>query len=251
MEETRGSTFVNPCNNWSDHQTCCEAFRKFPFFQEGYPFDIESPQKLTLYEWDRLDQEFLDVFNSSKLIRYRYIINLLWVFMCFGYCCIRYIPPFCCVAFWINGLEKEREKDMSYLVMRVNKCILRPRGLILDVRTHNKREDIHNEFCEVEAVRNTITTWYEINTSPSSIEEKYAKNQEQDIINVKYWMTKEGLSKVQAEKRVKRIKVDEAELQKRWQDPPLREFGLGEAKSAKGSLELQLVDMYGLPKIEE
>ena len=118
-----------------------------PFFQEGYPTPKTFRDRFSQDAWNRLDNEFLNVWNSTLAS------NTSWEWKAYALCpgLILLCVPICYVA----NMAK-RDKAMYEVVAKANKYIFRPRGMYMKERVIAEGSDSSRE--EI--------AWYEIALTP-------------------------------------------------------------------------------------
>jgi hypothetical protein len=92
------------------------------FFPDGYSQHQELLSKhLSHHEWDRIDEEFQYVWNSTRLSNTSYLVQTL-----------HFVPGaiLCCYGVRrLNILATERENAIHELIAKLNKYVMQPRGM--------------------------------------------------------------------------------------------------------------------------
>lgn len=101
----------------------CIFQRTGPFFAGGYPRQKSLSSRLSLNEWNMLQKEFTDVWNEEKYSKCNPACVTCAIFPGAYLLCI----PLCLVT---SKYEK-RDQAMHEVVAKVNKYILRPRGMFM------------------------------------------------------------------------------------------------------------------------
>ena len=122
-----------------------------PFFREGYPTPKIFRNRFSQDAWNRLDNEFLNVWNSTLASNTSWGCKCLAIFPGIYLLCV----PFC----YVSNMAEKREKAMHEVVAKANKYIFRPRGMFMKERVIAEGHD---------SSRREIA-WYEIALTPGEV----------------------------------------------------------------------------------
>jgi len=138
--------------NW---KRVMEGQKKKSFFpSSGYPTQSIFRSHITETEWNRLNDEFLQIWNETKASRIHVLAKVLFLFPGVYLCCIP--------TWWVYNLAEKRESAMQELVAKVNKYIFRPRNMYMkEITRMVKIPAPTSQYLEV--------AWYEIALTPQEI----------------------------------------------------------------------------------
>jgi len=139
------------------HGRLCKGRVVSTFFKSGYPTQKLFRDKLSEHDWQRLDSEFVDVWNESKVSNISKACKIVSFFPGAYLLCV----PLC----WLGKLSEKRDAAMQEVLAKVNKYIFRPRGIFMKKRSVT--ESAGDTMVEM--------AWYEIALTPDEIKRLEAR----------------------------------------------------------------------------
>ncbi len=140
-------------NKVQGHKRLFTGRRSKPFFREGYPTPKTFRDRFSKDEWSRLDNEFLDAWNSTLASTTPGVCKGLALFPGMYLLAI----PTC----WLCNITEKRDRSMHAVVAKANKYIFRPRGMYMKERSITVSSGNGNSQEE--------TAWYEIALTPVEV----------------------------------------------------------------------------------
>lgn len=133
------------------------------FFQDGYPLQPLLRARLSRKEWDRMDQELTEAWNSCRASKVS----------CSLKCCLMFPGvyflgiPLC----YLIRITNERDYKLAVAIGKVNKYILRPRGMYLKEQsvTVYTSNTFGHAVGSYHHNREEEYAWYEIALEPDQI----------------------------------------------------------------------------------
>ena len=149
--------------NWGSEQL--PGRKSNPFFKKGYPPQARFRSLITEKEWKRLNQEFVDVWNSFEATGPLPFLGVCCTYTGLGmfFLCIP-----CC---WLSSLLEKRKKAVQVVVAKANKYIFRPRGMFMKERSILYSEpDYLSLSGDFSGGGPDTVSWYEIAMTPTEID---------------------------------------------------------------------------------
>jgi hypothetical protein len=178
-----------------------------PFFKTAYPSQQHLRHRMPEQEWNRLDSEFLEAWNHCKASKFS--TCCLWMAVFPGILLLG-IP-----VIWVCSIVGKRRTAMEQHVAKVNKYILRPRGMFMKEQTH---------LIQVEDGYAWGSSWYEIALTPFEVDRLEKSPYEYFISEVPSFVSwLGGEIKPSTRERVTEETVeDDPAFQGRWHAPARR-----------------------------
>ena len=133
------------------------------FFQDGYPLQPLLRARLSRKEWDRMDQELTEAWNSCRASKVSCSLKCCLMFPVVYFLGI----PLC----YLIRITNERAYKLAVAIGKVNKYIFRPRGMFL--KEQSVTVYTSNTFGHVAGSghheRGEEYVWYEIALEPGQI----------------------------------------------------------------------------------